>query len=65
MADRVAASVVHRCLTKTTRLTNKGSIFRAELYARTVTLQCLVPVDLWLHDAVQFRCAAKWGEKCC
>jgi len=33
MADRVAAAVVHRRLTKTTGLTNKGSIFRAELYA--------------------------------
>jgi len=38
MVARVAAAVVHGPLTKTTRLPNKASIFRAELYAILLAL---------------------------
>ena len=39
MEDRVAAAVVHKTvITKTTRLPNKASIFRAELYAVSLAM---------------------------
>ena len=38
MGNQVAAAVVHGTVTKTTRLTNNASIFRAELYAISLVL---------------------------
>jgi len=38
MGNEVAAAVVHRNVTKTTRLPNKASIFRAELHAISLAL---------------------------
>jgi len=41
MGDRVAAAVVHRATTKTIRLPNKASIFRAELHAISLALDVI------------------------
>jgi len=38
MGNQVAAAVVHETVTKTTRLPNNASIFRAELYAISLAL---------------------------
>ena len=41
MGNEVAAAVVHGNVTKTTRLPNKVSIFRAELYAISLALSLI------------------------
>jgi len=41
MGNKVAAAVVHGNVTKTTRLPNKVSIFRAELYAISLALSLI------------------------
>jgi len=38
MGHRVTAAVVHGIVTKTTRLPNNASIFRAEMYAISLAL---------------------------
>ena len=43
MEDRVAAAVVYKTFTKTTRLPNRASIFRAELYAISLALVLVHP----------------------
>jgi len=41
MGSQVAAAVVHGSVTKTTRLPNKSSIFRAELHAISLALAAI------------------------
>ena len=41
LGNKVAAAVVHGNLTKTTRLPNKASIFRAELHAISLALSLI------------------------
>jgi len=41
MGNQVAAAVVHGSVTKTTRLPNKSSIFRAELHAISLALAAI------------------------
>jgi len=41
MGNKVAAAVVHGNVTKTTRLPNKASIFRAELHAISLALSLI------------------------
>ena len=41
MGNQVAAAVVHGNVTKTTRLPNKASIFRAELHAISLALAAI------------------------
>ena len=41
MGNEVAAAVVHRNVTKTARLPNKASIFRAELHAISLALSLI------------------------
>jgi len=47
MHDRVAAAVVHGTVIKTARLSNKASIFRADLYAISLAIVLIRVVILY------------------
>ena len=47
MQDCVAVAVIHGTVTKTTRLSNKASIFRAELYAISLAIVLIRVVVLY------------------